>query len=589
MITVTTVLLFSHITCGQFPSICNTPENLQEKTCCPNNCRGQGTCRNITELANIQSQSANPTIIGILQNAPNVPAKGTADARYLWPTVVFEKVCLCDGNFWGGDCSVCNFGWRGNDCNVRKKPVVRKSFARLSKTEKMAFITATKELKKENNVWSVVSNEPASYSSGHVTLQNVSTYDFFIYLHDYVARDCFCGSENMNVSIDFAHAGPVFPVWHRRYLLTVEREFQRIMKNDSFGLPYWQWEQNDKSMFAEEYYGVPSNSSGPAVNVSGLILNPEEWNTICDITYWNESVSCRDSWRACNPANDLTERRPLQRGGMTTYLPNVVEVMVALAAPSYDAPDKDGQYSTESPRASFRSRVEGWNMICSAMQCVGTFKDQTHMHNNVHIWVHGQMDDVPAAVNDPVFNLHHCNVDRIIESWMQRFANGKQSPTLLPAYVPTEGAHPGHNRDDFIVPFFPLITAGNQYSVSEVWGYMYDELVLANIPDSEIPTCSDILMEGMCPICDADGSCIGCTTQTCPAPNPPTGPPLAPEEDDTESNALELGLGLGLGIPLLIAIVIILTLAIIIIILCRIRKKPNSGSNTKEFEMTAKT
>ena len=362
------------------------------------------------------------------------------------------------------------------------------------------------------------------------------------------------------------------------------------MKNDSFGLPYWQWEQNDKSMFEEEYYGVPSNSSGPAVNVSGLILNPEEWNTICDITYWNESVGCQDSWRACNPANDLTERRPLQRGGMTTYLPNVVEVMVALAAPSYDAPDKDGQYSTESPRASFRSRVEGWNMICSAMQCVGTFKDQTHMHNNVHIWVHGQMDDVPAAVNDPVFNLHHCNVDRIIESWMQRFANGKQSPTLLPAYVPTEGAHPGHNRDDFIVPFFPLITAGNQYSVSEVWGYMYDELVLANIPDSEIPTCSDILMEGMCPICDADGSCIGCTTQTCPAPNPPTGPPLAPEEDDTESNALELGLGLGLGIPLLIAIVIILTLAIIIIILlCRIRKKPNSGSNTKEFEMTAKT
>ena len=89
---------------------------------------------------------------------------------------------------------------------------------------------------------------------------------------------------NEGVSIDFAHSGPVFPVWHRRYMLTVEREFQRITQNKSFGFPYWEWEQNERSMFADEYYGVPSNEYGPAVDVMGEVINPENWNTICDIT-----------------------------------------------------------------------------------------------------------------------------------------------------------------------------------------------------------------------------------------------------------------------------------------------------------------
>ena len=143
------------------------------------------------------------------------------------------------------------------------------------------------------------------------------------------------------------------------------------------------------------------------------------------------------------------------------------------------------------------------------------------MHNIVHMWVGGQMDDVPAAVNDPVFNLHHCNVDRILESWMTRFATGYNSSNLLPKYVPLTGGHPGHNRDDYMVPFFPLVTAGEQYRVAEEWGYTYDELVPANIPDHMIPTCSQ---DGICPICDANGRCAStplspCPDQ-CPAPKP---------------------------------------------------------------------
>ena len=138
------------------------------------------------------------------------------------------------------------------------------------------------------------------------------------------------------------------------------------------------------------------------------------------------------------------------------------------------------------------------------------------MHNNVHDWVGGQMDVVPAAANDPMFNMHHCNIDRILESWIQRFANGSPNPMLLPAYVPVSGGHPGHNRDDYIVPFFPLMTAGEQYRVAENWGYTYDELIVADIQDSNIPDCSSVTAIGSCPICDANSTCIDCTNETCP-------------------------------------------------------------------------
>jgi tyrosinase len=41
------------------------------------------------------------------------------------------------------------------------------------------------------------------------------------------------------------------------------------------------------------------------------------------------------------------------------------------------------------------------------------------LHGNVHIWVGDRqgMGTVPWAANDPIFWLHHCNVDRLWASW----------------------------------------------------------------------------------------------------------------------------------------------------------------------------
>ena len=61
------------------------------------------------------------------------------------------------------------------------------------------------------------------------------------------------------------------------------------------------------------------------------------------------------------------------------------------------------------------------------------------------------MGDVPSASNDPIFPLHHSFVDRIYEKWLRKF---DKDASVLSSY----DAPIGHNKDDVIVPLYPVYT-----------------------------------------------------------------------------------------------------------------------------------
>lgn len=48
-----------------------------------------------------------------------------------------------------------------------------------------------------------------------------------------------------------------------------------------------------------------------------------------------------------------------------------------------------------------------------------TFDLESGPHDGVHVWIGGDMRDVPLAPNDPLFWLHHANVDRYWHYWQQ--------------------------------------------------------------------------------------------------------------------------------------------------------------------------
>jgi tyrosinase len=57
-------------------------------------------------------------------------------------------------------------------------------------------------------------------------------------------------------------------------------------------------------------------------------------------------------------------------------------------------------------------------------------------HNGVHVWVGGTMSMIPTAPCDPVFFMHHANIDRIWSQWQA--ANPGKNPNL-------PGPSPGPN------------------------------------------------------------------------------------------------------------------------------------------------
>jgi tyrosinase len=80
-----------------------------------------------------------------------------------------------------------------------------------------------------------------------------------------------------------------------------------------------------------------------------------------------------------------------------------------------------------------------------------TFADFTTalegVHGAVHVWVGGNMGSIPTAPSDPIFWMHHANIDRLWWQWQQTHPNlnpsltgtGPDSPTMDPwSYTETQ-------------------------------------------------------------------------------------------------------------------------------------------------------
>src|SRR5262249_22153742 len=90
-------------------------------------------------------------------------------------------------------------------------------------------------------------------------------------------------------------------------------------------------------------------------------------------------------------------------GGDGPGLPTPTSVKNALALTTYDVTPWN---ISAAGANSFRNTLEGW---------VGP----RQIHNAVHRWVDGSMQP-GTSPNDPVFFLHHCNIDRLWAVWEQK-------------------------------------------------------------------------------------------------------------------------------------------------------------------------
>ena len=115
----------------------------------------------------------------------------------------------------------------------------------------------------------------------------------------------------------------------------------------------------------------------------------------------------------------------------------------------------------KSQAANFKKILEGY---VSAKTGYPLPNVHTFWHNQVHIVVGGAM-----ASNDLIFPLHHFFVDRIYEKWLRKF--NKNASVLS-----TDNSPIGHNKDDVIVPLYPVYTHQQMFKKSFEFGYDYDDV-----------------------------------------------------------------------------------------------------------------
>jgi tyrosinase len=230
-----------------------------------------------------------------------------------------------------------------------------------------------------------------------------------------------------------AHSGPVFLPWHRYYLLTLEFFLRDVLDDDEFRLPYWDWA-------ADAALPSPAASAVWGVNLLGR-FEGGGWR-----------VRLEEDPPRVNPRR--TDRELIRDLGAQGSLPNREQVrQVILDQVVYDLPSYDISV------AGFRNYLEGW---------IGPGR----LHNAVHVWVGGERGDMgtSASPNDPVFFLHHCNVDRIWSAWQRQHSNA--------SYVPPQTAPDNlrfHRIDDRMHTFFDQqVTPRDMLNVDE--SYQYDTL-----------------------------------------------------------------------------------------------------------------
>ena len=204
-----------------------------------------------------------------------------------------------------------------------------------------------------------------------------------------------------------AHGSPGFLTWHRAYLLAFENALR--LAGCHVTLPYWNW------------------SSAPTVGVPPACQQP---------TYVNRAGATVDNPLYSGPR--ATGGKTVRGANIdtTSFGDLVTSVTSALGASTFE---------------SLQNQLNG-------------------PHGSVHVRVGGDMGSVPTASYDPIFYLHHANVDRLWARWQA------SHPDPLPASEATWQLEP------FPRPFSAAWQTGADVQSTDALGYRYQAFCLVLPP-----------------------------------------------------------------------------------------------------------
>ncbi|MFZ4477044.1 MAG: tyrosinase family protein [Saprospiraceae bacterium] len=274
----------------------------------------------------------------------------------------------------------------------------------------IAFCCATAVMMAQNcevllrrNINSFTQTEMDEFTSAILAMKNrpslfdaaINAYDYFVVLH-------------MDASLEHtsaAHHSPGFNPWHREFLLRFEQELRVSTNNPKYTLPYWDW--TDNASFTKIFNANAFGGNGAPMD-SFIVQNGRFGKTANQFRINYFPISIPDT--AYSPH---IKRHFAWLPGITS-LPTNQDIQTLMSKTVYDVAPWDYYADTS---ASFRNYLEGFWNGPNTNPLFAQIGDG--LHGRVHIFIGGNMVS-NASPNDPVFFLHHANVDRLWAEWQDQ-------------------------------------------------------------------------------------------------------------------------------------------------------------------------
>jgi tyrosinase len=178
-----------------------------------------------------------------------------------------------------------------------------------------------------------------------------------------------------------AHRNWYFLPWHRAYLLSFERVCRQMSGDDEFRLPYWDWSQNPQmpvTFTQPTFDGQPNPLYLPFDPEGGV---PDDPNTA-----------------------PYRMRRPNEVLPSAAVRPQVIANMLQEA---------DFELFASSRPPGQTNLSQQWGRAPGSQGALEGLP-----HNTVHGWINGTMGAFLSPL-DPLFWLHHANIDRLWDAWLR--------------------------------------------------------------------------------------------------------------------------------------------------------------------------
>ncbi|KAJ7501178.1 hypothetical protein B0H11DRAFT_1713961 [Mycena galericulata] len=316
-----------------------------------------------------------------------------------------------------------------------------------------------------------------------------------------------------------------FPTWHRPYMVLFEQRVYEIMVNDiiptfdvsqqallkaeasKWRLPYWDWaakkKRGDKEIYDAALILKDKNVTVFTSTGETSIPNPIwEFSTsepmgnlgIEPLQYQDDPPKVREfiDYQLCTATSKVPPGPDPVASGWTGGVQNVADVAKNIQdAEWYQKGEGNYTLGEAVYRLLSLEYITSYRQFASARyepkQNPRDALSWEGIHNNLHNWIGGEwghMGNVPLAAFDPIFWMHHANIDRVFAIYQALYPSEK-----LSWWVKDETIYTDDNGNDttlvltpesLLAPFHKD-TAGATYDSNGVrhiadLGYTYPEL-----------------------------------------------------------------------------------------------------------------